>query len=428
MHIKYFIIAGMVLSPPAMADLTPKSHIGIAGIDFQSNVGVNYGYEDNVTYQPHKRDAIGSNFISATPELSLTGQRYQDKYLLMYSGDYRNYNNDSTDNYNDHFFRFNGAWRYGLMHGLMLNVEDALGHEDRGRGITEGFIPEQFQEVGVNSPLSTNLLNSELRYSYGAPEGRGKAEVALIYKKLRFGNTQDVQNTDNDFYNYIQQQEWHQNSLVAEVFDQYTSQTRFRYSFITNQIHYDHASEKDSDEYYLLYGIKSQVTGKTNIDMNLAWLYKTFENNPNSQDFNGLNWDIKGEWKPLKQSIFTAHTSQRIKDPSEVGGYILVSQYGISYQHFWFDDRFSTLLDYSYTTEDYKKQDKDRNDKDGVFTFTMSYDFRPSINFELKYQIDTLRSNKETDSFYIGPDDDREVLRTLGYDNSLIMFTAKVQI
>ncbi|MCS3601417.1 hypothetical protein M2371_000603 [Buttiauxella sp. BIGb0471] len=428
MHIKYIVAAGMVLSQPAIADLTPKSHIGIAGIDFQSNVGVNYGHESNVTYQPYDNDAISSDFVSVTPMLSMIGERYQDKYLLMYSGDYRSYNSDSADNYADHFFRFNGTWRYGQMHGLMFNIEDSLGHEERGRGVTEGFVPEQFQQFGVNSPLSTNLLNSELRYSYGAPEGRGKAEVALLYKKLRFGNTQDTQNTDEDFYNYIREQEWHENSLIAEIFDQYTSQTRFRYSFITNQRHYDNASEKDSNEYYLRYGVKSQLTGKTNIDMNLAWLYKTFENNPNSQDFNGLNWDIQAEWKPLKQSIFTAHTSQRIKDPSEVGGYILVSQYGISYQHYWLDDRFSALLDYSYTTEDYKKQDKDRNDKDGIFSVTMSYDFRPSINFEVKYQIDTLRSNKDTDSFYIGPDDNREVLRTLGYDNSLIMFTAKVQI
>lgn len=69
--------------------------------------------------------------------------------------------------------------------------------------------------------------------------------------------------------------------------------------------------------------------------MNVAWLYKTFENNANARNFNGLNWDIQGEWKPLKQSVVTLHTSQNIKDPSEVGGYILFTKYGVSYQHFW---------------------------------------------------------------------------------------------
>jgi hypothetical protein len=75
MHIKYIIAAGIVLSQPALADLTPKSHIGFAGIDFQSNVGVNYGYEDNVTYQPHDNDAVGSSFQSVTPVLSMMGER-----------------------------------------------------------------------------------------------------------------------------------------------------------------------------------------------------------------------------------------------------------------------------------------------------------------------------------------------------------------
>ncbi|HIA3991306.1 TPA: capsular biosynthesis protein, partial [Escherichia coli] len=50
------------------------------------------------------------------------------------------------------------------------------------------------------------------------------------------------------------------------------------------------------------------------------------------------------------------------------------------------------------------------------------------VNVELKYLLNKLDSNKNTDSFYIGPNDEREVTRTLGYDNSMIMLTAKVQI
>ncbi len=425
---KLIIIAGMAIVQPAMAGLKPKSHIGIAGIDFQSQLGASYGQVGNVTYQPYQSDVVSSDFKSVTPTLKAIGERYEDKYLLMYSGDYRQYGSASADSYNDHFFDFNGSWRYGQMHGLMLNVADTVGHEERGRGITEGFLPSQFRGFGITSPLDTNLLNTELRYSYGAPVGRGKTEVALLHKRLRFGNLDKIKNSDTDFYNYVLDQEWHENSLVAEVFDQYSSETRFRYSFITNQRRYEIDPKKDNDEYYLEYGIKSQLTGKTSVDGYVSWLYKRFKNSPNAQDFNGLNWDVQAEWKPLDQAIVKAHSSQHIKDPSEVGGYILVSKYGLSYQHFWLVDRFSTTVDYSYTTEAYKKQEKNRNDKDGVLSFTMSYDFRPSINFELKYQLDTLRSNKKTDSFFIGPNDDREVIRTLGYDNSLIMFTAKVQI
>ncbi|WES91170.1 outer membrane beta-barrel protein [Dickeya fangzhongdai] len=428
MRTKLIIAAGMIMPHPSWADLTPKSHIGIAGIDFQSQVGLDYGHENNVTYQAYDQDAVSSDFQSVRPMIKAIGARYQDQYLLMYSGDYRRYDRDSADNYTDHFFRFNGVWRYGLKHGLTLSLEDSLGHEARGRGISDGFRPQQFSDFGINSPLSSELFNSELRYSYGAPKGRGTAEVALLFKKLRLGHVDDIKNTDIDFYNYVRGQEWHENGLIAELSDQYSRTTRFRYRFINNQRRYEVDSQKDNDEYYLEYGIKSQLTGKTRVDANVAWLYKTFDNNPNARDFSGVNWDIQAEWKPLEQSVFTVHTSQHIKDPSEVGGYIMASKYGISYQHFWLADRFSTTFDYSYLAEGYKNYPKDRKDRNRVFTFAMSYNFRPSINVELKYQLNTLRSNQDNDSFFIGPDGDRQVVRMLGRDNSLIMFTAKVQI
>lgn len=45
MHTKLIVITGIVISQPAWADLTPKSHIGFAGIDFQGKVAVDYGYK-----------------------------------------------------------------------------------------------------------------------------------------------------------------------------------------------------------------------------------------------------------------------------------------------------------------------------------------------------------------------------------------------
>lgn len=160
MRTKWIIVAGMIMPHPSLADLIPKSHIGIAGIDFQSQVGLDYGHENNVTYQVDDHDAVSSDFQSVRPTIKAIGARYQDQYLLMYSGDYRRYDSDPADNYADHFFRFNSAWRYGLRHGLTLSLEETLGHEVRGRGITEGFRPQQFSDFGINSPLSTTLLTA----------------------------------------------------------------------------------------------------------------------------------------------------------------------------------------------------------------------------------------------------------------------------
>lgn len=414
--------------PPALALPVPKSHIGVAGIDFQGLVEANQGHTSNVTYQPYGRDEISSGWTNVKPTFQAIGERYEDRYVLMYAGDYRRYQQDSADDYTDHFLRFTGDWRYGKMHGLTLDLMDNIGHEARGRETTEGFLPGQFEQFGVNQPLKTNYFSGEVRYRYGSPEGDGHIETALLYKQLRYRDLGAERAADADFYDYIRNQEWHEPSLIVELFDLYRKEARFRYSFITNQRRYEINSLKDSDEYFLLYGIQSQMTGKTHIDANISWLYKTFINNPDSTDFNGLNWNIKLQWKPLEQSEFLLHSDQHIKDPSEVGGYILVSEYGLAWTHHWWVDRFSTTVDYAYHTESYKKQTNNRKDTQGLLSLSASYDFRPSVNFEIKYQIDTLRSNKDTDAFYIGPHDERRIDRTLGYDNQLIMLTARVQI
>ena len=53
--------------------------------------------------------------------------------------------------------------------------------------------------------------------------------------------------------------------------------------FITNQRRYELNPLKDSNEYYLLVGMKNHLSGKTEINGNVAWLYKDFIHNPDSQ-------------------------------------------------------------------------------------------------------------------------------------------------
>nr|ELS4551463.1 outer membrane beta-barrel protein [Klebsiella michiganensis] len=250
----------------------------------------------------------------------------------------------------------------------------------------------------------------------------------LMHKQLRFRNLDSIEDASADFHYYMHDQEWHENSLVAELFDQKAKTLRYRYSFITNQRRYELNPLKDSNEYYLLVGMKNRLSGKTEINGNVAWLYKDFIHNPDSQGFNGLNWDINADWKPLEQIKLNLHSSQRIKDPTDSGGYILVSNFGLGYEHHWLVDRFSTLVDYSYITEDYKHQTNGRKDRSNLVSLTFNYDYRPSVNFQLKLQWNTMHSNKEKDAFYIGPDYDHEVERTLGYNDSAIIFMTQVQI
>ena len=421
-------MVGLLYIPFTHADLQPKPHTGVAGINFESQVGLDTGYSDNVTWQHDADDKIASGYQRVTPLVKAMGERGEDRYLLMYSGDYRRYASDSADNRGDHFFMFNGKWRSGLKQGFSLDIDETLGHEDRGKDTSQGFTQDQYRQFGIDKPIATRFFNSEARYSYGAPEGRGKLEVALQHKQLRFRDLDSIHSADADFYHYMLDQEWHENSLVAEVFDQKAKTLRYRYSFITNQRRYELNPMKDTNEYYLVAGMKNKLTGKTEINANIAWLYKDFIRDPGAQPFNGLNWNLDATWQPLEQGKVHLHSSRRIKDPTDSGGYIRVTSNGLGWEHHWWVDRFSTLVDYSHVTESYKNQSDGRRDKNNLLSLTFNYDFRPSINFKLKFQWDTSRSNKKQDAFFIGPDRDREVDRTLGYNESAIIFTTQVQI
>ncbi len=62
---------------------------------------------------------------------------------------------------------------------------------------------------------------------------------------------------------------------MAELFDQKAKTLRYRYSFITNQRRYELNPLKDSNEYYLLFGMKNRLSGKTEINGNVAGCTKT---------------------------------------------------------------------------------------------------------------------------------------------------------
>ena len=82
-------LAGLLAMPYAWADLQAKPHTGVAGIDFESQVGYDVGYNDNVTWQRYGGNEIGSAYQGVKPIFKAIGERYEDRYLLMYSGDYR---------------------------------------------------------------------------------------------------------------------------------------------------------------------------------------------------------------------------------------------------------------------------------------------------------------------------------------------------
>jgi len=433
------VCAGLLLSPSlsVRADVTPVSHQGPLGLAIQTEVESRHGHDSNLLWQRESHQAIDSDFIGIAPEFRMVGERGLDRYQLSYQGDYRRYDGSRVDDYADHQLQLDGSWRFSLRNAFQLMYQYRLGHEARGEGLTEGFLLQgdegdaTFGWFNIAEPLRFRRTELGGRYSYGAPEARGKLELAWSHKAMRYA---DKHRYLNGFERYVTEQEWQENTAIAELFDQVSHVSRFRYTLQANLRRYPANPNKDSDEFFLITGVMSQLTGKTRIDANIGGIYKRFINDPQAESFRGLNWDLRLGWQPLDYSNFALISSRTIRDPGGDGGYVSSQQYGAEWQHDW-SARVATTLSYHDIRDDYHQsvvcgQDpRHRQDEIHRWGMGLSYDLRPSINLGLSYQLADATSSFSGQPIEIDSGSGSACYgRALGYDKQQLSLSLKVAI
>lgn len=400
----------------AAAEPQPVNHRGPWGVQIQTRLDSEYGYNSNVTAQRDPALAIGSNYYGLTPSLRVSGQRGQDRYALLYQGAYREYTASSADSYYDQRWALNTRWRYGLRHALALNASLDKSHESRGEELTEGFSQRQLEGFGVTREMPFTLDDTELRYSYGAPEARGKLEVALQQKNKRY---QALSSYTPDFAEYVDEKNWRENTLITELFDQVSHESRFRYTLQTNQRHYRASPQNDTNDYFAWFGVRSQLTGKTKADVNIGWLHKTFAAGE-SRTFDGLNWDVRVDWMPVNRSQFSVVTWQRAVDPDSSGVYVNQRRYALGWLYN-VTPSLAVLTDYRFTREKY--QGKQRSDSFRDFSLGIEYRLRPSVLLSMNYLRSSHSTTNPTDPLFIG---NRFVERDIGYDRNAAALAVKI--
>ncbi|CAM3953591.1 hypothetical protein VA7868_00494 [Vibrio aerogenes CECT 7868] len=418
----------LMISCSASAALTPKSHQLIAGIKFRSQVETQFGDNSNVTYQNGRsaaRAAVRSDFMFIRPEIEVSGQPGQGIFRLMYTGQYRQFRQSPADDYSDHMYAFSGQWLPEKRHTFRWDIRRISGHESRGQGVTEGLSDIQLRRYGVNRPIQTSMLDAELAYDFGLPEGSPKLTTSLRGKTFSFSDTGNI---DDNFRSYIRDQAWDERSYTVALSQWLSSDSQLRYSLMATQRAFQTNKIKDSEKYFLRLGFQTRYSGMTRLAGNVSWLHQEFPHNERALNFEGLNWNLSAQWQPVKHSLWSLNGWQQVEDPTENGGYILNSGAAISWLHHWGNDRLSTRLGWSYQSGNYHMSDSQRQDVIRTSEVVIGYDFRPSVRFELSYQQHKKTSNQPGDIFFIGPDRDEAVMRMPGYDQHQFRLSIKVQI
>ena len=416
------------LCAPLYAGLQSKPHTGYLGIEYQSDVEGQYGFDDNVTYQ--KKNKVSSDFFNVKPNVVMRGETNKSSFYLFYRGDYRQYqyedtyyNNDS-DNYLDHYYGFNNDWRIASKNLVSLNISEMIGHESRGQGLTEGFTSPQLSAYGVNHVIGTRLLNSKLSYKRIRPKSIHKLNISLAYLSLKYEDRNNE--IQHDLKAYMKKEEWQEVVALGELFTQMSDDTRIRTSVINHfRRSLDPIDENNRHDFLL--GIKSQITGKTLLEANVLGFVQRFINVPSAKAFKGMKWNANLAWSPTVRAKFSIFTHRTLDDVADSGSYVKKDDFGIDWRQEWGVRRLSSTAGYSYAVENYKISEDGRKDKTHQASFKLKYDFRPSIQFVFGYDYHWLHSNRESTKLYL-PHHPIPVKTKIGFDKSVYNFLVKVKI
>ncbi|MCF7353044.1 hypothetical protein [Vibrio sp. CK2-1] len=421
---QWYVLLLLFFAIPSFAEFSSNTHIDWLGLEYQSNLAAEYGYNDNVLYQEHNQ-VIGSDYVALKPELSIAGKRNTKDFYLFYQGDYRQYNEQQVedDSYNDHFVYGAFDWELGIRHHLSLSASYKLGHEARGSGATKGFYfysdgssdkQATFSDFNITHELGTQSSNFSAQYTYGAKGAKGNLIFGLQRSELDY----DILDSyDPVFQDYLKNEDSVETRASIDFRHQVTGHTRLDYTLMYKTFDYLDP-ERDNDEYIALFSLISEFTGKSKLEARVYYL----ENKLASSSSSSVNWSLMYQWKPVDYSTFIVKSSSEAKENDNTGDYIQSYQNSVTWKH-EFLGHVSSDITYNHINDEY--QIKDNKEQYDYLDFRLGYLFRPNVELSLLYRYALFTSDDRTDPVYMAGS---EYKRDLGYEQNEVSLSLKVGI
>ena len=152
-------------------------------LSFEPELGAELRSDENIF-----RSATGvlQSWVSiVSPRVSFTVRPSRHRFELTYTGDFARYYDSDPDDYNDHRLEAGAYLKLGRSSQLDLVGSYVDAHEDRGTGLTEGFVPE------INIPAEPDefeLAEALGRFTLGSGESRGRFVIEGGVNDLEYTN------------------------------------------------------------------------------------------------------------------------------------------------------------------------------------------------------------------------------------------------
>ena len=380
-------VAGFALSFCSSSYALEPAKLDVLGVPIVPVLGFEQRYDDNLFSQDSNTTETWVTEIKPSFEANLeTGDAL---YALGYSLSAAFHENSSDDDYVDNYLYGSADWELNQSHALGVSGSMFKTHEARGTGFSQDnpFVsdsPDRYLENTV-----------ALNYALGAESSKGRLNSKLEYYDKRYTNHRDITSSrDRSTFTLEETFLWRVGGKTDALIE-------FQY----DKVDYDNdpanvsgiADTLDNDRIKLLTGVTWQATGKTEGQIKVGYVDKTFDDS-DRDDFDGLSWDLSVSWSPKSYSTFTLSSGRRQDESSGTGDFIDGQDFGLSWDHEW-NDRFNTELETNFSVEDYKGDPAGQEDDLFDAGLKANYQMRRWLEIGISYLYEERDSNQEDQDY-----------------------------
>ena len=290
-------------------------------LDVDAGLGVEIRYDDNIF---SSATGVTSSWIPMlSPSLAIKAKPSKHSYELLYDGEIAWYTDSSPDDYDDHFLRGGAYFELGEKSKLDIVGSFDAAHQNRGTGITEGFIPATNEPP---SPDEYNLANVSGKYGFGGNASNTRVVFEARYRDLDFTTNRDRTRffDRSDAYGDL--------SFYYRVLPK----TVLLLGARLTKIEYDNVrplqASLDSTEQRYFVGATWDATAKTKGTVKLGDVRKDFTERE-SGDFSESSWDVDIRWSPKTYSHFDFGTARYPSETTGGGNFIDNTVFSVAWMH-----------------------------------------------------------------------------------------------
>jgi hypothetical protein len=302
----------------------PQMESGTLRVEpFNIRAAVNAGlaYDDNVTLS--RSNKISSLLLTVTPAVSVGLEGANQRYYVVYRGNYGRYLTSSADNFDNHSLGLVAGHDWTTRLTTYASYDYTRGRDPRGATA---------ETTTRSDPWTLHRLRGSA--AFGAQGAPGRVEGFVGYTRRDYsgdnGGVPDTRNFDQVDVG---------GTFGYRVAPKTTATLTVQHSDITHS----EAPQLDATENRYLVGVAWEAMAKTTGAARVGYLRRV-GSDPVSGTFTTPTYELSGTWSPLSYSSLNITATRTSAEAVEAGSRFLVIDVATAtWNHSWFDRVRSTV-------------------------------------------------------------------------------------